>query len=276
MKLSPRFGIVGWQTVALGALTLASCSGPAFNGGGGGASSEAAGAGGGAGGETTFDEGGVSGEGGEGPADDGAAGGQAGAGSGGLGGLAGAIGLGGITGHGGIAGTGPVGVKAWDDFVASAEGWTITGDDVTKVPKYSSVDGNPNGQISATDGSDGLFFFTAPQKYLGDASAFYGGTLRFDLKAELDSSYLYDDVQLAGAGITLAYDCTPAPGVTWTTYTVPLSEVGWKVNSLKGVAATRAQFEKVLGDLTRLRIRGEFKNGLNDTAWLDNVYLGAK
>lgn len=190
------------------------------------------------------------------------------AGSGGTIAVAGAAGL---TGAGG--GLAP---KAWDDFVVSAEGWTISGDDVNKVPTHSATDGHPNGQINVSDGSDGVFFFTAPSRYLGNLSAYYEGVLRFDIKiGAITTALPYDDVQLTGAGLTIAYDCTPDPKTSWSTYTVPLHETGWKVNSIDGAAATATQFKQVLASLARLRIRGEYNNG-SDTAYLDNVYLGPK
>lgn len=183
---------------------------------------------------------------------------------------------GGDAGSGGSGGTAALGVKAFDDFVASAEGWTITGDDLVKTVKYSSTGGRTNGSISATEGSTGVLFFTAPKKYLGDASAYYGGELRFDLKADanMGTPFAYADVELTSNQVTLAYDCTPDPTTTWHTYVVPLSEAGWKVTTINGAAATATQLKTVLANLTRVRIRGEFTKN-NDTSYLDNVYFGS-
>lgn len=232
---------------------------------------------------------GSAGESGE-PGDAGSAGSaglsQGGAESGGSGGLgvAGAVALGGSGGSGGLTASAGAGggspipsVKAFDDFVGSAEGWTITGDDVTKVPKYSSTGGNPNGQINATDGSTGVFFFTAPKKYVGNLSTYYGGELRFDLKISVVATYFeYADVELTGTnGVTLAYNYPTNPTTAWKKFVVPLSESGWKVSTITGAAATAAQFQTVLKELARLRIRGEFIDG-NDTGYLDNVFLGGK
>jgi len=165
--------------------------------------------------------------------------------------------------------------KAFDDFVASAAGWTITGDVSAESPAdYSGGGGNPDGSISWVDGGGSYWYFTAPAKYLGDDSAFYGGILRFDLKVTA-ITMLGDapDVLLTSDTLTLAYDCTPEPTTSYTRYTVHLKETGWKVGTLSGAAATVAQFKQVLSKLTRLRIRGEFNVG-SDTGHLDNVYLG--
>ena len=172
-------------------------------------------------------------------------------------------------------GAGQPALKAFDDFVESAQGWTVTGDVSTVKPAlYSSTGGNPNGSIYWTDGGGSFWYFDAPAKYLGDDSAFYGGVLRFDLKVTAITTLREtSDVELTSDALTLAYDCTPDPTTTYTRYTVTLKETKWKVGTLSGAAATAAQFKQVLAKLTRLRIRGEFNEG-TDTGHLDNVYLG--
>jgi hypothetical protein len=161
--------------------------------------------------------------------------------------------------------------------VASAEGWTVTGDDVTKTVTYSSTGGKPNGSISATEATTGTMFFTAPSKYLGDASAYYGGELRFDLKTAVTEGafFAYADVELTSNGTTLAYDCTPNPTTAWQSYVVPIKETGWKMTTITGAAVTAAELKAVLANLTRVRIRAEFSNQY-DTGYLDNVYFGSK
>lgn len=183
----------------------------------------------------------------------------------------------GAAGGGGSAGAPASELKAFDDFVVSAEGWTVTGDDTTKTVKYSSTGGNPNGSISAEDLTTGTLFFTAPKKYLGDVSVYYGGELRFDLKAAATTGefFAYADVELTSNQTTIVYDCTPNPTTSWHRYVVPLSETAWKLTTITGAAVTAAQFRSVLANLTRVRIRGEFTDA-RDTGYLDNVYLGSK
>jgi hypothetical protein len=67
---------------------------------------------------------------------------------------------------------------------------------------------------------------------------------------------------------------SPVPqSVAWTSYAVPLSEAGgWK--HVSGAAATAPQIHNVLGNLTALRIRGEFISG-PDNGDLDNVVMAA-
>jgi hypothetical protein len=166
-------------------------------------------------------------------------------------------------------------VKASDDFTASAAGWTILGDVTAEAPAvYAATGGNPGGVISWVDGGGSAWFFNAPKKYLGDASAFYGGELRFDLKVTaITNLYVDHDVALQGGNLTLVYDCTPDPTTTYRTYKVPLKETGWTVGALAGAAATAAQFKSVLANISGLRIRGEFNTG-TDTGHLDNVFFG--
>jgi hypothetical protein len=179
-------------------------------------------------------------------------------------------------GGGGGGGGAPLILKAFDDFVVSAEGWTITGDPSVTAVTYTVNGGHPDGTISSSDTGTGTWFFTAPSKYLGDASALAGGVLRFDLKVTpTDNPYEQTDVQLTSGALTLVYDCSPEPGTTWKTFTVPLSAPGWRVGTRSGRAAEEEDLRTVLSNLTRLRIRGEFNDG-DDTGWLDNVYFASR
>jgi hypothetical protein len=162
------------------------------------------------------------------------------------------------------------------DFASGDEGWAIAGDAqaTSAKPTYDS-DG---GFIGAKDDvTGGVWYFVAPERYLGDNRAFIGRWLEFDLRVAATPTNPFNaaDVRLINdAGTVLAYD-TPTNPVdsAWTTYAVPLSAAGWKVGSLDGPDATDAGFEDVMGRLTGLWIRGEFNTGA-DTGYLDNVLWG--
>jgi len=141
------------------------------------------------------------------------------------------------------------------------------------APVYSGVGGNPDGLISAIDDvAGGVWYFTAPAKYLGDNAAFYGKTLKFDLQVTaIVTPFASPDVELTGGAITLYFDCSPDPGTSWTSYVVPLTEAGWTTTAAE--PATLEQFQQVLSNSTQLRIRGEFNTGA-DTGKLDNVSFG--
>lgn len=171
------------------------------------------------------------------------------------------------------------GAKSVSAFSVDADGWTIVGDAQSSSvkPDYSGTGGNPDGLISAKDDvTGGVWYFQAPDKYLGDNSATVGKVLKYDLKVTpIDNPFDDIDVVLEGGGKRLAFDTSPAPGTDWTTFKVPLTaSAGWKVGTLSGAAATDDELKAVLGNLTLLRIRGEFNTG-PDTGSLDNVKFGA-
>jgi hypothetical protein len=166
-------------------------------------------------------------------------------------------------------------IIAFSNFNTNAEGWTTFGDGSTVL--WNSTGGNPGGHISATDNLQGdTWFFVAPAKFLGNASAAYGEFLSFDLRQSVTTSQYNDrDVILIGGGIALFYDTPVNPAsLTFTSYSIPLvAAAGWRSGSFSGPAATEAEMETALGGLTALRIRGEYSGGL-DVGYLDNVVLG--
>lgn len=197
-----------------------------------------------------------------------------GAGAGGSSGGGGGGGAGG--GGGGSGGTPPAIFKAQDDFNGNtAAGWQIRSDNPDRAATHSPTGGSPGGMISSVDDADHAWYFLAPAKYLGDASAMYGGVLKFDLKVtEIESAFVVSDVRLHTNGYWLAYDNLSDPNHTeWTRYEVPLSEQYWTVDGLAGPVATKAQFQQALKNLTGVLIRGEYNTG-SDTGMLDNVYFG--
>ncbi|MEX0655509.1 MAG: laminin B domain-containing protein [Phycisphaeraceae bacterium] len=173
------------------------------------------------------------------------------------------------------------------DFEADDEGWRITGDAQSGsiVPDHNVTGGNPDGHISAVDDViGGVWYFQAPDKFLGAQSAAYGQELAFDLMQaypnsgttafDTYNSTLWPDIALVGpGGLTLATNFYSHPDEdAWTPYTIVLDEnADWRNNST-GDPATAGEFQSVLGDLQALRIRGEYRVG-DDTGFLDNVTL---
>ncbi len=154
----------------------------------------------------------------------------------------------------------------------------------TYTPTFNATGGNPGGHISMLDPSANVFYWYAPSKFVGNQSAAYGGTLQFDLAVTGNgfgspAGFHQEDVVLVGGGLTLVYDTTfsPAPtsAVGWNSFSVGLTEAGWRRNSLSGPAATQSDMQTALGSLTDLYIRGEFLFGLDDVGRLDNVVLSS-
>jgi hypothetical protein len=162
-------------------------------------------------------------------------------------------------------------------FDTDAEGWTIYGDaqGSSVDPTYEEEEGNPEGAVFANDNATGgVWYWQTPPKFLGDQSAAYGNFLTFDLKqSSTTDQFDSPDVVLVSDDITLTYDTERNPSTDWTHYRVALrADGGWKQGDLQGLDATESDIRDVLGDLTALRIRGEFRTGA-DTGGLDNVVL---
>ncbi len=161
-------------------------------------------------------------------------------------------------------------------FDSNTDGWTVVGD--AAIPAtFVATGGNPGGFLQVVDAVDGgVIYFVAPAKFLGNHSSAYGTNLQFDLMqffTEAPDQFDDDDILLSGAGLTLAFDtATNPPNGAGSSYSVPLVETGWHLNSIAGAPATQAQMQSVLGNLTSLEIRGEFQTGA-DTDSIDNVRL---
>lgn len=173
------------------------------------------------------------------------------------------------------ASTGGIPISTFD---TNSEDWLVAGDAEkgTGTPDYHSTDGNPGGYLSAEDDvAGGTWYWSAPQKFLGNQASAYQKTLAFDLKqSTLSSQFDNSDLILEGNGKVLALSLNQHPELDWTHYTVNLdTRAAWKINDSSGELATAADIQNVLKDLNRLWIRGEYVEG-KDTGSLDNVKLG--
>lgn len=165
---------------------------------------------------------------------------------------------------------------ATSNFDTGREGWRAVGD-TEGVLDWLSTGGNPGGHISVTDAaSGGVIYFVAPASFLGDRTAAIGTFLSFDLQQVYSGAanqFDREDVILEGAGFRVVFDTpvNPANG-SWTSYAVPLTFSQWRLDSLTGAIPTEAQFASVMGNLTTLQIRAEYRSGA-DVGKLDNVSL---
>lgn len=166
-------------------------------------------------------------------------------------------------------------------FENDVDGWALSGNGDETAATLRGQGGNPNGHLCGKDTKDAqTWYFVAPQKFLGNATSIYGKRLTWDVKQGSTFNQIRGrDVVLNGGGLALAFNVRFAPGTEWTPYAALLSEgAAWVVEdgSLAGVPATEADLKTVLRNLTSLRIRGEFYDGPNDTACLDNIYFGTQ
>jgi alkaline phosphatase D len=165
--------------------------------------------------------------------------------------------------------------STWDNPADGLDGWTFINDG-TNLQRVATG-GNPGGFLQITDLALGpTIYFVAPAKFLGNKASAYGNALSFDLQqTPVNDPFDDTDVLLIGNGITLGFATPVHPAETpaWTSYTVSLlASAGWKLGDKNGAAATEAQLQSVLANLTLVEIRGEFQNG-RDVDGIDNVML---
>jgi hypothetical protein len=156
-------------------------------------------------------------------------------------------------------------------FDTDAEGWTTTdGGQQTWV----ATGGNGGGWLRVADVSGGVFLLNAPSTWLGNWSAYLGGTISFDaLNANGDSPdwASFGEITITGAAGTVVLDAIaagnpPADG-QWHRYSVLLApSAGWS-----GSASLAA----VLAHVTGLTIQGEFHDGITEVLGMDNIEVTA-
>jgi gliding motility-associated-like protein len=163
-------------------------------------------------------------------------------------------------------------------FNTNDEGWTVIGDAGNTVrPIYNTTGGNPGGFISSKDeGTNGTWYFSAPRKFLGNKSWFYGRSLQFQLKQNLtDQQYNEDDIIMSGNGVTMFFNTADNPKTTWTAYSIKLDvSADWRISIVFGLSrkATQAEIKTVLCNVSKIWIRGEFREGA-DEGGLDNAII---
>ncbi|HMJ70881.1 MAG TPA: gliding motility-associated C-terminal domain-containing protein [Cyclobacteriaceae bacterium] len=174
------------------------------------------------------------------------------------------------------------------DFTSNQDGWTTPGDADATI-QYSATGGNPAGHVYGSPyvlilGATTLYvpyYFVAPGKFTGNRSAYYNGTLRYDVQQSTTGtpSQTAEVAILDNGGVGLYYYPTapfqpPAPAA-WTTFSVRLNNATgfWKTaDSPTGPVATEAQLLNILTSLATLEIRGLYRQA-NVTTRLDNVTL---
>ena len=165
-------------------------------------------------------------------------------------------------------------------FGADANGWRVvaypfrshTPSPTTSAVTFDAAVGNPAGSLRIADvyGETGV---TAPAEYLGDLSAYYGGTLSYDIFLRYTDGVTYPAVVLNAGTRSLYYDTPSPPLNTWSPRSIPLIEGGWRVSGSHQLA-TAADLVSVLMNLQGLYIYTEWHSGPDDTN-VDNVRLAA-
>ena len=150
-------------------------------------------------------------------------------------------------------------------FDTGAEGWVAVDPTTDYTASWQSTGGNPGGFLQGTENIalGGTGYFIAPSKFLGNLSAYSGGTLTYDLKVIQGSAYFSDvDVIISSGANSVSWTSNINPvGHGWVTFQVQLNQVNFGSN-----------LASILSNVTEFQIRGEFING-PEAEGLDNVLL---
>lgn len=140
---------------------------------------------------------------------------------------------------------------------------------------WHEAGGDPAGYVSHHDVTNQCAFFVAPASWLGDLSAYAGGTLTFSLTSTERDWSGSDVVVLIGAGRVICHELPqlpPAPPA-WGRYIVPLTAGAFRYNSAAGAVVSVADFAAVLADVDALMLPAEFGAEIEETVGLDSVRL---
>lgn len=163
-------------------------------------------------------------------------------------------------------------------FDTDNEDWGAEGDPLGPLAGWSPVGGFPDGHIRVTDAATGgTWYFLAPAKFRGNKCGAYDRMFSYDQFTSDTSNQILlgdrADVEIWGDNLKLMFDNAENPGLNWTHYDILLREdAGWRLNTLNGPVPTEAEFRIVLSNITKLRIKGEYRPS-SDFGGLDNVIL---
>ena len=151
-------------------------------------------------------------------------------------------------------------------FDTGSENWIAVDPTADYTASWQSTGGNPGGFLQGIEtnplGSTG--YFIAPSKFLGNLSAYSGGTLSYDIKIIGGSSYFNDvDVIFSSGANSASWTSNINPtGQGWFNFQIQLDQANF----------TGGNLAAILANVTKLQIRGEYING-TEVEGLDNVQL---
>jgi hypothetical protein len=159
-------------------------------------------------------------------------------------------------------------------------GWLVSNISSAVGGGVSATWDNINQRIVTTDIATWTTY-SAPASFLGDSSAFYGGSFSFDLQDDMKDANA-DTVATFGlaSGVTTMYWFGGSPALAPTHFEAGLSpaDTRWRLGGSpldfsSGAAPTAAEFQAVLSNLTMLRINADWRTAGNDSTTLDNVVV---
>ena len=168
-------------------------------------------------------------------------------------------------------------------FDLDNEGWTVADVDTSDLSILSSANATWDaGRLTATEFGSEFFVYAAPARFLGDKSAFYGGSVGFTLSDTVRDGFRYPNLLLRGNGTAIAY-FTPPPSAAGTAYTIPLTANPLATNPLTTNGwydfdqnpVSEATLRNVLSNLDRFGISADWATGRQDVTTLDDVVVAA-
>lgn len=164
-----------------------------------------------------------------------------------------------------LALAGPASAAIQSTFDGGAEGWTGQHGDL----QWLATGGQPGGHLrqSDTDGGDQVVF--APAAYLGNLSAYLGGSVAFDIlnaNADLPDYGAAGILTLRNGGLSVSFDLVPD--------NQPVADGAWHHYSAALVEANfGSDLAAVLANVTEFSLNLEFHNGITEVAGLDNFVI---
>lgn len=160
-------------------------------------------------------------------------------------------------------------------FSTGDEGWTTPVAPLGGTQAWEATGGNGGGWLKVTDidgGSDILI--SAPSAWLGNWSAYLGGTLSFDARNVngISTDWAgFGEITISGPAGSVQLDVAapgqPALDGLWHHYGATLAPAaGW---------SNAGAFASVLANVTSLTINGEFHAGPGEVVGFDNIEVSA-
>jgi hypothetical protein len=156
-------------------------------------------------------------------------------------------------------------------FETGTEGWSVFN---AVAHSQQPTGGNPGGYLHVDNSEGQICVIEAPLAFLGNRSAYIGGTLAFDGRmlgtggTPWNSFGNYGRVTLFNGGLSISADLMvelEPTTASWTTYSMPLVHTSWS-------PVNQTTFDTVLGNLTTLRLSVEALFG-PEVQGIDNIRL---
>ena len=116
----------------------------------------------------------------------------------------------------------PIAISTFD---AGNDGWRVGNffsNFGATAPTFVAAGGNPGGFIRTND-LFGWNSYAAPAAFLTALPSAYGGRLSFDERVRSSDGLVYPMAVISDGALTLQFRTSPpAPGDTWTSFSIPL------------------------------------------------------